>query len=209
MGKKKDLTGQKFGRLTALSYSHQNHLGVSYWKFRCDCGNEITTAGAQVVRGHATSCGCRQREAAAANNLSHGKTNTPTYRIWLNMRTRCLNPSRKQWKDWGGRGISFDPLWNDFSVFLADMGERPEGLSLERKDNSKNYSKDNCVWATAKQQCRNTRRNRRITIGGATKLLCEWEETSGIDADCITKRIEILKWPESRWLEPTQKRTKK
>jgi hypothetical protein len=96
--------------------------------------------------------------------ITHGKRNTPTYRAWADMKARCNNPNKSNYKNYGGRGITYDPSWERFEVFLADMGMKPEKvdeLSLERKDNDKNYCKDNCVWATRSIQNFNARK--RIT----------------------------------------------
>ena len=89
---------------------------------------------------------------------------SPTYLSWIGMRTRCSNPNEPGWKNYGGRGIIFDPRWDDFAAFLQDMGERPPGTSLERKDNNGNYCKDNCKWATKKEQNNNQRKN--VKVGG-------------------------------------------
>lgn len=90
----------------------------------------------------------------------HGKTNTPEYKVWNNMLSRCLNPNHPRYKDWGGRGIKVSPKWKTFIGFYEDMGDRPSPEhTLERINNSKDYSKDNCRWATTKDQSSNRRSN--------------------------------------------------
>lgn len=161
-----DLTGQEFGRLTVKARDYSNKTGQAKWLCLCDprlggCGT-LTTAGSHALRsGHTTSCGCWRREILAQHRTTHGlapRQGRPrAYSSWYNMIARCTSESRPQYKDWGGRGITFDPRWKDFANFLADMGERPRGMSLERRDNSDPYCKANCVWATQHQQMMNTR----------------------------------------------------
>ena len=93
----------------------------------------------------------------------HGMHGSPTYLSWANMKARCDNPKNTSYPDYGGRGIAYDPRWIDFRNFFADMGERPEGLTLERKENDGPYSKTNCKWATPTEQARNRRNIKRRT----------------------------------------------
>ncbi len=103
-----------------------------------------------------------------------------TYEAWSGMIARCTNPRKARAADWIGRGISFCDHWRDFSAFLADMGEKPDGLSLDRIDNSKGYSPENCRWADTKTQNRNKRSNRLITFSGQTKTVSEWADETGL-----------------------------
>lgn len=120
----------------------------------------------------------------------------PAYRLWQSMLNRCRNPRSTSYANYGGRGITVCQEWQVFETFLADMGERPEGYSLDRKDNSGPYCRENCRWATYKQQARNTRRSRYITAFGETKRLVAWEEDprAAVCGKQIRKRI-ILGWP--------------
>jgi hypothetical protein len=125
-------------------------------------------------------------------NLTHGhrgKVSSPTYRSWRAMKARCLNPKNPAFKRYGGRSIAIHEPWLVFENFLADMGERPPGLSLERSDNSKGYSPDNCVWATRRQQGQNMRSNNLITADGITKCLAEWARDLGVDPAAIRYRL--------------------
>jgi hypothetical protein len=111
------------------------------------------------------------------------------------MHQRCTNQAHPQYKDYGMRGIWVDPRWNTFAAFLADMGERPPGLSLDRIDNNGPYSKENCRWATWSQQMNNRRVARRITWGGQTKSLSDWAKWLGVPKITVAKRVYDYNWP--------------
>lgn len=121
----------------------------------------------------------------------HGLVNTKSYKIWSNMKDRCFNKNNSQYKNYGDRGISVCAEWMDFKNFFADMGEKPNGMSIERLDNNAGYSKKNCKWASAKEQSRNRRANTFITYKNKTKCIAEWAEITGINCQVI--RIRFLK----------------
>jgi hypothetical protein len=161
-----DLTGQEFNRLKVLERDFSKKTGQARWLCLCDprlggCG-KLTSVGSESLRtGRTKSCGCWRRESGAWHHTTHGlaprRGRPRAYNAWHNMIQRCTNESWPQYKDWGGRGITIDPRWMDCANFLADMGECPPGLSLERKDNNGNYCKDNCIWTTRHRQGMNTR----------------------------------------------------
>ena len=122
------------------------------------------------------SCGCYQKETRGMSRKTHGLTNSFTYRSWQMMKKRCTSPNDVSYKNYGARGISYPPRWETFENFLKDMGERPSGTFLERIDNSKNYSKSNCKWATRTEQNRNRRLNILFRYKRQTKCLAEWCE---------------------------------
>lgn len=130
---------------------------------RCSCGAEVERRAANVRHGIIKSCGQHRNVGPANGRYRHGHAGgaaaTSTYRIWAQMVQRATNPAHRAWADYGGRGIDLDPRWHDFATFLADMGERPDGLTIERVDNDKGYWPDNCRWATYTEQ----RHNRRDT----------------------------------------------
>lgn len=119
--------------------------------------------------------------------------------MWL----RCTRPSQVGYKNYGGRGVKVCKRWEKFEAFLADMGERPEGLSLERIDNDGNYEPSNCRWATRKEQGNNSRKNRHLTWKGETKTLSEWARLTGIASPTIRCRIDRYGWTVARALKTT------
>lgn len=136
--------------------------------------------------------------------ITHGHTvnlkRSPTYVSWKAMRRRCYNRSYPDFHRYGGRGIKVCARWRSFSAFLEDMGERPDGTTLERIDRDGDYSPTNCKWATRKEQNRNHAINRLITIGGKTQCVAAWAEESGIGDSTIRNRL-ATGWPVERLLE--------
>lgn len=127
------------------------------------------------------------------HGLSH--CDNGTYKTWVSMRSRCYKKSHKSYADYGGRGITICERWNDFSNFYADMGERPEKLTLGRIDNSLGYSPENCKWETAVEQGNNKRSNLWLTAHGKTMTLTQWARHSKISGDTIMVRLTKLGWP--------------
>ena len=159
----KDITGQRFGRLTATRFHSVQHDAM--WECVCDCGSEKIVNGVDLRNGHTRSCGCLRQELLCSKPVTHGHTKrsrgrlrSPTYRAWDAMIHRCTRPSATQYSYYGGRGIRVCERWLKFENFLADMGERPEGTTLDRyPDNDGNYQPGNCRWATPTMQARNRR----------------------------------------------------
>lgn len=189
-----DLTGQRFGMLVAL-YLHSRAKGQAVWFCRCDCGAESKVVLGNLRRGHTTSCGCQRAAATARNKTRHAMYGTPTYRSWSSMLTRCTNPANHKFAYYGGRGITVHEAWKSFDAFYADMGERPEGTTLGRKDNDGNYEPGNCRWESAKQQGRNKRNTAAFEHDGITATIPEHCERLGLNPSTVRSRIYTYGWP--------------
>jgi hypothetical protein len=163
MPKLKDITGQRFGRLVALKPNGKDQSGCWWWLCICDCGKQTTVRGAVLRRNDTRSCGCSMDESKTKHGhiwRYNGKRyRSPTYISWAGMLTRCRNSKQRSYAEYGGRGIAVCERWLAFENFLADMGERPPGLTLDRIDNDGGYEPGNCRWATTKEQRANQRRH--------------------------------------------------
>ena len=195
MTKANDLTGRKYGRLTAVSRAKNTEHGRAQWLCRCDCGGERIAQAAYLNRGSTRSCGClgiEQRKSAAQSQCHDAakRQHPREYSSWANMLARCYDKRRDDFKWYGGIGIVVCARWRDsFSAFLADMGPRPFGMTLDRRVTSADYSPDNCRWATATEQANNRRDNHRITIDGVTRTIAEWSRQTGVGEKVISARI--------------------
>lgn len=197
----KDISGRTFGRITVLEFSGRDPRRNLYWKCQCQCGKTLIMGGNNLTSGASTSCGCLKSELLFKRNLQHGaaKKRTPEYLVWKSMRQRCLNPNNPAYDYYGGRGITVCKRWNKFENFLSDMGERPKGLTLERKKVNGNYEPSNCVWDTSKVQGNNKRNNRLLTLNGRTQTIPYWSEEVGISQKALWGRI-LLGWSDERVL---------
>lgn len=188
-----DLTGLVFGKLTVVDRNMESKNKAAYWNCLCECKSVCVRGSRSLIDGRSWHCGCSINNSA--KGVTHGLSKTPTYITWSNMKMRCLNKNRKGYDQYGAAGISIDPNWHTYENFLADMGERPSfDHSIDRIDNSKGYCKENCRWATKREQSRNRKhvtyycfRGQNLTIGDIAKLTNHPEER-------LRYRVRDLGW---------------
>lgn len=195
----KNLIGLRFNRLIVLSRAGSNG-GRALWQCRCDCGNTTTVPGKSLLNGNTGGCGCQ------TGGFVHGQYKSAEFRAWNDMRRRCNNTNAQRYPRYGARGITVCDRWNEFLAFLADMGPRPDGATLDRVNNDGDYEPGNCRWATRKQQQRNNSRNVTLTLNGKIMTVVEWSELLGIKAVTLHGRIR-KGWPDERVLTAKVQRT--
>lgn len=197
-----NLVGQRFGRLVVTEYVgiNRSKSGHTYSQFKClcDCGNETIKRGTDIKSGSVNSCGCLRREISRNKATYHGFTHTKLYNVWKSMRGRCNCPSDQAYKNYGGRGITYDPSWEDYKTFhewaYRTGYVQDSGLTLERIDVNKGYSPDNCCWVDMKRQSNNKRNNLYFTIDGVTHTLAEWCEIHKVPYARTEARVQTLGW---------------
>jgi len=189
-----DLSGSRFTRWQVVG--PYGMIGPKlHWVVKCDCGNFSVVMTSNLNQGLSRSCGCLQKETASKTMLVHGqgtfgKTKTRENRIWVSMIARCTNPNSAGWKNYGGRGISVCDRWrHSFLAFFEDMGKCADGYSLERRENNGNYCKENCYWATRKQQNNNKRSNVILQHEGISLTISQWSEKAGINYGTLRSRL--------------------
>lgn len=165
-----DISNKKFNRLTAIERDFSKTRPEPYWLFKCECGEVTSVIKNVVMTGKVKSCGCwhrdESRERMVEMNTTHGLSGTNTYSIWQGIKDRCLNPDSAAYVNYGGRGITICDRWLDYLNFLEDMGDRPKDMSIDRINNEKGYSPDNCKWSTRLEQNNNRRTNRIVVVDG-------------------------------------------
>lgn len=177
-GKKYSLLGNKYGRLTVIERAGSNKWQKTLWKCLCVCGKETLSTQGNLASGIATSCGCFRKDRTTEVVTIHGGSKTSEYRAYHEMRTRCYKKNRKDYYNYGGRGIVVCKRWlgeNGFINFIKDMGKKlSKTYSLDRINNNGNYRPSNCRWATDYQQRRNKRNNTWIEFDGKRMVLMDW-----------------------------------
>lgn len=187
--------GDVFGRLTAIRLFEERKRKGDYWVFRCNCGTEKTVQVRSVMVGDTQSCGCLRDEKIQRLRLSHGMSRTTEHNIWLGIIQRCCNPLNNLWKWYGGRGITVCERWREsFENFYADMGPRPVGMSIDRIDNERGYSLENCKWASRHDQNRNRRNNIIVEYGNQTMCLKDLAAKVGMRYFTLYYRFVTKGW---------------
>lgn len=208
MGKIKDISGQKFGRLTVLYRLHNHHKKHTYWLCVCECGNLVEVYGNSLKNGNTKSCGCLHKETISSLNCTHHKSNVKLYKVWNAMKQRCHNKNNKRYKDYGGRGIAVCSEWkDDFMSFYnwALSNGYKDNLTIDRINNNGNYEPNNCRLVDKKQQARNRRSNITYTINGETKCIADWCNILGLKQKTVYQRIHYYNWTIRHALELDKK----
>ena len=194
-----DLTGQLYGKLTVLCRHSENAKdGRFQWVCQCSCSSSsrIVVRGKDLRSGNTNSCGCHRLERIKETNTRHGMCNTPEYRIWKAIKERCYDLNHKSYSDYGARGVSVCDEWREsFDAFYRDMGLRPsKDHSIDRRDNNKDYYKENCYWATREEQNNNTRRNIFYEHNGVCRTLATWCKELGLRYGTVYARMNQYSW---------------
>ena len=199
----KDITGQKFNQLTVVGFVGRKYPGNNnlYWACVCDCGNTAEVNRNNLMTGAVKRCKDCGRHNTTKARTKHSKSYTKEHHTWRHILDRCHNPNNQSYRLYGGRGITvFDGWRKSFEAFYSHVGDAPSPKhSLDRIDNNKGYYPGNVRWATAKQQCRNNRRNRILTLDGESKCLVEWSEKIGISVGTLYQRLK-RGWSEEKTL---------
>lgn len=187
-----DLNGIQFGRLTVIEKAGHSG-GKALWRCHCSCGAEKIVRGVHLRSGRQVSCGCHKAEAARQRMTKHGNAprtgESRTYSIWKNMIQRCTNENNDRWPDYGGRGVKVCERWHSFANFLADMGEAPAGLTLDRRETDGDYEPGNCRWADWRTQMRNKRNNVWVEIDGARMVREDARKMLGLSNRAMNKLV--------------------
>lgn len=188
-----NLIGQKFNMLTVISLPILENSKTRYL-CKCDCGKEVKVIASQLTKGLVKSCGCLKsimgKKMSAINFITHGMSGCSEYKIWSSMIQRCTNINDKKYPTYGAVGVAVCERWlHSFENFYADMGKKPNGLTLDRyPDKNGNYEPSNCRWATYAQQNRNYSRNVNIEINGIEKCLKDWCNIYGKNYSAVNSR---------------------
>lgn len=186
-----DLSGMKFNMLTVVERVERLPNGKTLWRCICDCGNETIVEGYNLKSGGTKSCGCLQKEMSSKYKTTHGMSNTRLYRIWTDMKQRCINENRARYKRYGGRGITFESTWNDFEPFRdwALSNGYDDDLSIDRINNELGYYPDNCRWTDVITQENNRSSNRYFSYSGETHTIAEWSRVLNVRYTTLYQRI--------------------
>ena len=192
-----DLTGHVFSRLKVLRRGPNLHKEIR-WLCECECGTRLLVQRSALRSGNTQSCGCYKADVQRELHTTHGMSDTPEYNSYKSMIQRCTSSLHPAYEEYGGRGIDVCTKWlgpKGFENFYADMGERPEGAELDRKNTNKGYTKQNCRWATKRENNNNKRNNvPQVSYNGVTQPVSYWAEEFGISCATLNKRLFFLGW---------------
>lgn len=185
-----DLIGQVFTRLTAVEEVPTTPQQPRLLRCRCACGRNVVVNVQHLKRGMTRSCGCLMRDINRVLHRTHGGRRTPEYGPWCHAKDRCFNPNDDDFDEYGGRGITMCTEWrDDFAAFVAHIGPRPSGASLDRIDANGHYEPGNVRWANTITQANNKRSNHRLTYHGERLTLADWAARVDIQAKTLQNRI--------------------
>lgn len=192
-----DMKDKTFNYLKVIEREGSTKSGEATWLCECTCGTKKILPGSKVRNGEIKSCGCMKKELSGEKNRKHGMRKTRLYRIWQGIIQRTTNKNNSEYCDYGGRGIEVCTEWrSDFESFKKWSYENgySDNLTIDRIENEKGYSPENCRWITQKNNCRNKRNNHCLTYKGETKTIAEWAEITGIEKATLRNRIVKMKW---------------
>lgn len=194
----RDLTGQVFGRWKVLRFAGRSKSNDRLWECVCSCGTVKITKGGSLCRGASRSCGCLSVALTKVRNRTHGQSKTKDYNCWNAMVSRCYNSNLKCFKNYGGRGVGVCKRWrfgekgkSGFECMMQDMGPRPKGLTIERKNNNGSYTPSNCAWGTRRVQGANKRNNILISLEGTSHIAAEWSRRLNLCPSTVYKRYHL------------------
>lgn len=182
--------------MVVVGLSEKNNTNPEHkWVFCCSCGSQFIDFPSRVLSGHKKSCGCRKIKRIT----THGVGKSPYYHTWWAMMQRCYNENHQNYSRYGARGISVCEEWHDPTNFVAwansTCGEKKTGFTLDRKDNSKGYSPDNCKWSTASQQQNNRRNTLYVDFNGEKVPVSELARRYNVPVSRLRARIFEYGWP--------------
>ena len=181
----RDWADHRLGRLVVMRLLGRRN-GSTIWSALCDCGVSIEIASGDIKKGKIKSCGCYRKD----RTTRHGYSGTRIYYSWGGMIQRCSNPNNRNYGQYGAKGIKVCPRWLKFENFLADMGERPAGTTLDRRDGNKDYTPNNCRWSTIEQQARNKKNNIFVNVNNAVMCIADASRLLGISFGAVTYRVQ-------------------
>ena len=209
-----DITGNKYGMLTVTRRVENAPKGVARWECKCECGNTVIVRGGNLKNGAVKSCGCLI-DIKNKKRSTHNMAGTRLYQIWQNIKSRCYNEKNQMYKAYGARGIKMCDEWyssfDTFAKWSLSNGYQDD-LTIERIDNDKGYTPENCTWISIEEQANNRRSNIKITHNGETHNLCQWCKIYGKDYRLVYNRIHKNGWSfERAMFEPVhaEKRNRK